>query len=276
MLGELPVEAKLHISTLTLFHNLWSNPDITLHGLVKYIMMMSSESSLTWSNHVNLLCRKYSLPCPLLMLQGGQAWPKEEWKCLVKTRITSWYEKELRLQAIPNSKMNFLNVQLTGLSGQPHPALHNIRTTQDSKKLRLHLKFLCGDLLTGWRKSRNLPGTDPTCSLCTSAVETIEHIIAVCPALSEVRQRIYPELVNTVASVQPTCRILISSTPAILTQFLLDCTSINLPEEFRIPARNPKCQLICKISRDWCFSISNSRSRQLKKLLKDNQKTLDK
>ena len=152
----------------------------------------------------------------------------------------------------------------------------SIQTTQDSKRLRLHLKFLCGDFLTGWRKSRNLPGTDPTCSLCTSAVETIEHIIAVCPALSEVRQRIYPELVNTVASVQPTCEIMISSTPAILTQFLLDCTSINLPEEFRIPAHNPKCQLIFKISRDWCFSISNSRSRQLNKLLRDNQKTLDK
>ena len=149
MLGELPVEAKLHIATLTLFHNIWSNPDITLHGLVKYIMMMSTESSLTWSNHIQILCRKYSLPCPLLMLQGGPAWSKEKWKCLVKTRVTTWYEKELRLHATTNSKMEFLNVQLTGLSGQPHPALHSIQTTQDSKRLRLHLKFLCGDLLTG-------------------------------------------------------------------------------------------------------------------------------
>ena len=38
--------------------------------------------------------------------------------------------------------MKYLNVQLSGLTGAPHPALRNISTTQDVKKLRHHLKFL--------------------------------------------------------------------------------------------------------------------------------------
>ena len=38
LLGELPVEAVLHIRTLGLFHNMWSNPTSTVSGMVKYIM----------------------------------------------------------------------------------------------------------------------------------------------------------------------------------------------------------------------------------------------
>ena len=33
LLGELPVEAHIHIATLNLFHNVWSNPDTTVPDL---------------------------------------------------------------------------------------------------------------------------------------------------------------------------------------------------------------------------------------------------
>ena len=44
-----------------------------------------------------------------------------------------------------NSKMEYLNVQLAGMSGRPHPALTSMTTTCDEPKIRLHLKFLTGD-----------------------------------------------------------------------------------------------------------------------------------
>ena len=105
---------------------------------------------------------------------------------------------------------------------------------------------------------------DPSCKLCSASEETIVHILAVCPALAVVRQRLYPDLMNVVAKVQPTCEILAMSPPETLTQFILDCTSINLPESFRIPAHNPLLQEIFTISRDWCYGLSNARSRHLK------------
>ena len=37
LLGELPVEARLHINTLSLFHNIWASPETTVHEQVKYI-----------------------------------------------------------------------------------------------------------------------------------------------------------------------------------------------------------------------------------------------
>ena len=99
LLGELPVEAKLHMETLTLFHNIWASPTTTAHELVKYILRMKSNSSTTWSNHVELLCRKYGLSSPLYLIENLTAWSKQHWKCLISTKITAFFEKEMRVEA---------------------------------------------------------------------------------------------------------------------------------------------------------------------------------
>ena len=48
-----------------------------------------------------------------------------------------------------------------------------------------------------------------------------------------------PELLNTVAVIHPTCEI-INDQHLHLNQFLLDCTSLNLPTEYRIGAHQPQ------------------------------------
>ena len=122
-------------------------------------------SSTTWINHLQLFCLK--LPSPLLLMQSGPSWSKEDWHCLVKTRVAIWFENYLRRLSIGNSKMKYLNVQISGLTGASHPALHNISTTQDAKKLRFHLKFLTCDFQGGTKRpavAATLPGnfTDKT------------------------------------------------------------------------------------------------------------------
>jgi hypothetical protein len=270
LLGELPVEGILHINTLSIFHTIRSNSDTTVSKIIMYILMMCKSNSTTWSNHLQLLCQKYSLPSPLALLQSGSLWTKQAWNTLVRTRVTVWYEKEFRRLSLSNSKMQYLNVQLNGLSGAPHPCLLNIITTQDVKKLRLHLKFLTGDFLTNERLNLDQPNLSPACQLCHAPVESSEHVLVVCKATQEVRSRLIPDLMNTVAQVQPTCKLLESHPPqaSILAQFLLDCSSLNLPDSFRVPAHNPAISAIFNVSRNWTFSISSARSRLLK-LLKE-------
>ena len=65
LLGELPVEGVLHIRTLSLLHNIWSNPGTTVYTMIVYILRMCSSSSTTWSDHVQVLCQQYDLPSPL-------------------------------------------------------------------------------------------------------------------------------------------------------------------------------------------------------------------
>ena len=135
------------------------------------------------------------------------------------------------------------------------------------KKQRLHLKFLTSDFLTNERKSLDQPNLSPACVLCHGSVESIEHVLVVCRATKEVRDRLLPDLLNIVFKVQPSCSILrLPTNNSILAQFILDCTSLNLPDSFRIPAHNPGISAVFKISRDWTFAINSERSR-LTKLL---------
>ena len=157
--------------------------------------------------------------------------------------------------------MKFLNVQLYGLSGIAHPALQHIQTTRDCKKLRSHLKFLTCDLIP------HTP-TSPACLLCNDCstdTNTTEHILVSCKAMRDVRDRIFPELINTVFQVQPMSGILTYNIPApIMTQFILDCASFNLPDNIRIPTHNPRISEIYRVARDWCFAINNERCRLLR------------
>ena len=222
---------------------------------------------MTWSNHVQLLCQKYGLPSPLSLLQSLPPWSKEAWNCLVKTRVTVWHETDLRRKSLTNSKMRYLNVQVSGLSGASHPAIRGIYTTREVKKVRPYLKFLTSDFLTNERKSLDQPHLSPACVLCNSSVESIEHVLTVCIATQRIRDRLLRDLMNVVSAVQPSCSVLLPHTDtSILAQFILDCTSLNLPNSHRIPAHNPGITEVFKISRDWAYAINSERSRLLKKL----------
>ena len=155
--------------------------------------------------------------------------------------------------------MKYLNTELLGLSGRPHPILLNICNRMDVQKLRFHLKFLtCDVYFTGQNNlSRcDLCGADVTC--------TSKHLLLDCKSLLDIKSRMYPELLNIVKDVQPSCKLLaLPPHNTILTQFLLDCTSINLPEDYRIPSHNPSVCEIFRISRDWCFAVGRERIRAL-------------
>ena len=131
LLGELPIEAHLHIDLLTLFHNALVNSDTKLFRVMQYILMMSNDRSTTWSVHVRLLCKLYGLPDPLKLTQCPVI-PKKEWKTLIRTKVTAYHEKSLRERASKISSLKYFNVQLLGLSGRPHPSLLGICETRQA------------------------------------------------------------------------------------------------------------------------------------------------
>ena len=263
LLGELPIEGKLHLDVFSLFYTIWANPQTTIHQVTRYILRMTGDTSTTWSAHLRLLCRKYKIPDPLYLMEQEPLWSRERWKTLTKTNVIIEHERDLRAKATPNSKMTYLNVQTCSLSGTLHPALQHLLTTQDAKKVRYHIKFLCGDFLTGERLGLD-QGVNPQCPLCPAPVETASHILVQCRAMHHVRERLLPELLNAILTADPTCLILVYPASPHLAQFLLDCTSLNLPNHFRLSPQNPSIKEVFKISRDWCHAVAKERSRKIK------------
>ena len=158
-------------------------------------------------------------------------------KANILTKITKYWESKLRKDAQSNSKMKFLNVNLIGLSGRCHPALCNIRTAKQVSRMRPHIKMLCGD----YYKSK-YQGGSPHCRLCGTneqTIENIEHILTTCSYYTDVRNRVISSMKTIIEKID-----YIQSYETIfeddlnLTQFILDCTSTNLPIRLNYNDRN--------------------------------------
>ena len=268
LLGELPLEATLHLDIVSLFWTIWSNPKTTVHHVIKYVLKMSTDSSLTWSVHVRLLTQLYGLPDPLSLMESN-LWTKQAWKDLCVTRVRAQHERNLRSKAASNYKLKYLNVQSIGLSGQAHISLHSLITTQDIKIARPHLKMLAGDYMCYYNHYKDR-GSDPQCRLCPASKllpETITHILVLCHGTYEARSKMWPELLNITASLFPDNKILENNVdPDTAAQFILDCTSLNLPNDLRISNCAPDVNKIFVVARQYCYAVHSERLSKLTSL----------
>ena len=264
LLGELPIEGKIHRDMLSLFYGVWSNPDTKVFQIVKYLLATSPENSTTWAINLRHICRMYGLEDPFQSLQKNPP-SKQIYKETILTKITAFHEKELKIQASKNSQMIYLNVNLSSLRGKSHPCLSNVITSHEVRKLRPHLKFLSGDYLTYQTQFHRTNKGSPLCRICESENETISHILAICPHYETIRKRILSEILAVTRLAKTHLEInSIIQNPETLTQFILDPTSFNL--ESRVHRDDPVVQSLFKLSRDMCYSIHNARMKKLKEL----------
>ena len=192
---------------------------------------------------------------------------------MVKTSVTAYHEAFWRLKAKNNSKLHFLNVQTSGLSGRPYSTILGILTTQDVAKSRIHLKMLSGDYPCYYYLGSDRE-QDAFCRLCHSLLpfhpppdEDMVHLLTRCRGTLETRSRIIPELLNTIQQHFPTNGILVHQNHSHLAQLILDPTSLNLPINMRISPDHPALSPVLAVYRKLCFAIHKDRTNQLKKLI---------
>ena len=183
--------------------------------------------------------------------------------------ILSHHEKVWRQKSAGNYKLQYLNVQCTGLSGKLHPILSWVLTTQDVMIVRPHIKMLAGDYLCFDFLSHDR-GLEPHCRLCQmlcddpAPVEDYPHIITGCRATANTRTDKLPTLLNIILHFSPNNSILDTPTPKLLTQFILDCSSLNLPPDTRIPPDHPGFTEIVRQCSIIINALHKDRTRQLK------------
>ena len=156
---------------------------------------------------------------------------------------------------------------IIGLRGKHHPAISNIRTAEEVKKMRPHLKMLCGNFLTYGTKFDQSGRGSARCKLCDHNYESLSHILVTCPLYSEVRFKILEQF-SGVLSESQNCLTLedFSSSETILTQLILDPSSMNLST--RVHLLDPILPKLFSLARDLCFAISKKRANLLNEMLK--------
>ena len=271
LLGEPPLEASLHLDVFSLFWNIWVNPQTKVFEVLKYLLMISDDNSLTWSAHVRILFGIYNLPDPLLLL-NTTPWPKQRWKSHTRIAVISYHEAIWRQKAKANVKLQYLNVQATGLNSRIHPMLSQLLTTQDVALVRPHVKMLAGDYMC-YSFLAHDQGTSPHCRLCLAVsphqaapAEDYEHLLTRCRATADTRNSRMPGLLNTVAQHCVHNRLLSQASHPHMTQFLIDCTSLNLPTDIRVPHDHHGYSEISRQCSIYINAIHRDRSKQLKLL----------
>ena len=240
LLGELPIEATLHLDVLNLFWNIWSNPHTMTFKVLQYLLIMAKDNSATWAAHIRLIFQLYSLPCPITLL-ASTPWTKKRWKNHIEAAVLSYHEAYWRSKAATNRKLRFFNVTTIGLSGRPHPILGWVKSTHDAVIIRPQIRMLAGDYQTYLNLSIER-GMEPYCRICLPYVSTgnlpqdenLVHLLTQCRGTYDTRSRIMPELLNLVSQHLPSSSLLDSPTLEEVAQFLLDCTSLNLKNGLRI------------------------------------------
>ena len=266
--GELPVEGKLHRDIFSAFFSIWSQPDTKIHEIIQYLLENSCENSRTWSAHVRHLSRRYGLEDPIICLRKD-APSKAAYKEHVKTKITAYFETNLRIAAAQNSLMTYLNVTTAGLTGRHHPALSNLITTHDVKLSRPHLKFLSGNYLTYSIKATQSGGSSH-CRICLDPCETVRHIITSCSGMNAEREKLLQEYKSLCINTQNKIDFeQISEDEALLCQFILDPTSLNLP--VRVSMRDPLLAIFFKMSRDYCYLMDKIRTKIFSEITCENK-----
>ena len=267
--GELPIEAKIHRDVFTLFLNIWSNPKTKIFKIIKHLLENSPKNSHTWSQHIRNLASLYNIEDPCISIQKTPP-TKQEYSCYILTKITAFHERTMRIAASTNSKMCYLNIATKGLNGRAHPALLGVTTTQGVAKMRAHVKMLCNDLYTYKMKSE-YQGGSAHCRLCYDIFqnmkydEDIEHILTVCIAYTEVRSRILADMKKICQNSNSGIDLEdMKRNTKLLTQFILDCCSLNLPRRFNI--NDHYSQKIFQLSRDLCYHIRKTRTEKLRLL----------
>ena len=130
--------------------------------------------------------------------------------------------------------------------------------------------MLTDDLYTYEKKSK-YQGGSPHCRLCTEPgqnvnnIEDLVHILTICKAYQDIRIRILFQMEILCQRSRNKIQFgIIVKNPTKLTQFILDCTSINL--ENRISEIDEICPLVFNLSRDLCYSIIKKRNNLIKQM----------
>ena len=164
--------------------------------------------------------------------------------------------------------MQYLNTSLYGLNGKNHPALSNIITSHQVQKSRIHLKMLAGNYLTYEVKAKQSGGS-AHCRCCVppSPSENLEHILTICSAYSDIRNRMTEEymILCSVAKTDVFWQDIISDKNTFC-QFILDPASFNLKQ--RIHLSDPILGALFELSRDYCFAVNAERQKILGRLQK--------
>ena len=227
----LPGKAVLHSRQLSLFLMVCHLPDDPLNKHAQHILASAPPSAKSWFQQVRNLCTQYGLPNPLQLLERPPN--KEHFKAEVKAKIVNYWQELFTAETKKLKSLKYFKPELYSLM-KPHymwsTAAGNPFECSKSTALAKMVsgRFRTDMLCRYWSNNRSGCCKSPT---CIDTPGTLEHILASCPALATVRERLYQMWLDRSVmfpTLHCTIRDVLSSPPETIVQFVLEPLAFQL------------------------------------------------
>ena len=266
--GSLPIEGIIHSRQLSIFSMICRLKFDMLHHHAKYVLTALDKTCKSWFFEILELCRKYSLPHPLSLLECDLK--KETFKSLVKRNVRKFWTKKFHeeIEELKLSSLKFFHPNSCTI-GRPHLIWEFSKSHPfESSKAIIIARLMSGRYRTDqlrrhWTQNKEGFCLAPTCD---RVVGDVPHMFVTCPAIETIKGRIMsfwqkktllcPALASFLAKVE-------RFPPEAFIQFLLNPTIF--PEVVSL------CQLyglgvlghICHLTRTYAFHVDRF-NRQLR------------
>ena len=250
MLGAVPIEALLDLKMLSVIGAIARSDNTTLKDLaVRQIAVRTPKTS--WFAKTETILHKYELPDTSFLIDHPEL-SRKGWKMECKKKVLHFWNVQLRADAMSKSTLQCLAFTEEFSTHQIWDSVNP--NVKDVKRASIKVRLATGTYILQTTKARfNQNSVDPTCILCGSGDETMEHFILQCSALDEVRQ---PILLQIAAMLDSELNLDFRNRCDMdKVQMILDCNKI-------FPGVN-KCDYSKQIellTRKLCYSLHCRRS----------------
>ena len=164
----------LILNILSLFWNVWQH-----NSPVKEIcinILKNKTKGYYWINVVQDICRKYSMPSPLYLLQSPLM-DKNTWKNYCKNKVHTEENNYLMMQVCQNNYFKYVHPLDFSINRKNiHPLLDFPESPDDMVRMKANIRFLINEIL--FKKDIE---KSSTCTLCNDdRVQSVCHIISEC------------------------------------------------------------------------------------------------
>ena len=250
-------------------------PGSILHQHAVNVFSFHTICKKSWFDQIRQWCIMYCLPHPLSLLTDPL--PKDQFKLLMKKKIITYWETELRGEASALPSLNFFHPEFMSLR-RPHP----IWWTAGSSPAKVRKATIQAHMLSGRYRTEaltrhwTLSNSHGACLLspeCSNTLGDITHLLQYCPALEDTRKyllaytRFY--VMNLPLPIAEIMSVNCSPLNKDFFQFLLDCSS--LPSVIALVQEYGSTYLthLYEVSRTWVFAIHRNRLRRLDRWVPD-------
>jgi len=179
--GAMPIESRIHKLALGIYANICRTKNSIEREIAERQLGMEAINDNSWFSKIRQILAIYELPSSHNILDFPPT--KNAWKKMINKAVSEYWS------------LDYLNASNYS-NGNVHAALSSVQTSaRDIARLPIKLRLLTGTYyLQSNKAALNQNKIDPTCLVCHTEPETLEHFLLYCKVLAETREPYISEL----------------------------------------------------------------------------------